>query len=116
MESQLKRKEEMIKKLMEMQSKDPPAAPIVNPQHNLTEVSLAKLKGKEIRREEFDKVSFFHKKSPLGAPRRGGSRFPNEGTTRREIYGGIYGGGSRATDHYGRLFGQGKRTTREGGR
>ncbi|KAL0917228.1 hypothetical protein M5K25_012277 [Dendrobium thyrsiflorum] len=103
MESRLGGMEEMIKKLMEMQSKAPPAVPIANPQHDLTGVPLAESKGKEIEREEFDKSSFFHQEPTPEALRRGGSGFPNDRTAGREFYGGIYGGGGRATDHYGRI-------------
>ncbi|KAH0459214.1 hypothetical protein IEQ34_012028 [Dendrobium chrysotoxum] len=81
MESRLGGMEEMIKRLMGMQSKAPTAFPIANPQHDLTRVPLVEWKGKEIEREEFDKASFFHKEPPLGALRRGRSGFSDERTT-----------------------------------
>ncbi|KAH0434366.1 hypothetical protein IEQ34_026840 [Dendrobium chrysotoxum] len=66
MESRLGGIEKMIKKLMEMQSKAPTAAPIANPQHNLTGVPLTESKGKEIGHEEFDEAIFFHQEPPPG--------------------------------------------------
>ncbi|KAL0905277.1 hypothetical protein M5K25_023685 [Dendrobium thyrsiflorum] len=84
--------EEMMRKLMEMQSKTPPAE-------------------KEIEREEFDKESFKHQKPPPRAPIRDGSGFLDRGTVRSEFCGG--GGG--VDDHYERHFGQGEWITEDGG-
>ncbi|KAL0905627.1 hypothetical protein M5K25_024062 [Dendrobium thyrsiflorum] len=83
--------EEMIKKLIEMQSQAPPTAPITNPHHDLTGGPVAESKGKEIGREEFDEESSFHQDPPPRAPIRGGIGVSEEGTTRRELYDWIYG-------------------------
>ncbi|KAH0465382.1 hypothetical protein IEQ34_005485 [Dendrobium chrysotoxum] len=93
----------MMRKLVKMQSKNPLAVSIANPNQDLTEIPLAKSKGNEIGRKEFDEESFFYQEPPPRAPARGGSEFPDGGTARREFY----GGGSGTSDNYGRHFGQG---------
>ncbi|KAH0467521.1 hypothetical protein IEQ34_004759 [Dendrobium chrysotoxum] len=63
MENRMKRRfgglEEMMRKLMEMQSKTPLAVPITNPNQDLIEIPFVEFKRKEIRGEEFDEKSFF---------------------------------------------------------
>ncbi|KAL0924362.1 hypothetical protein M5K25_005179 [Dendrobium thyrsiflorum] len=90
----------MMRKLVEMRFKIPPTAPIANPNQYLIGIPLTESKRKEIGREEFDKVSSFHQKPPTMAPIKGGSRFTDRGTTRREFY----GWGGRVTNHYMRHF------------
>ncbi|KAH0461164.1 hypothetical protein IEQ34_008739 [Dendrobium chrysotoxum] len=72
MESRFGGLEEMLKKLIEMQSKTPPAVPIANPNHDLIGIPLAKSKGKEIGWEEFYEEISFHQKPPFRALIRGG--------------------------------------------
>ncbi|KAH0455521.1 hypothetical protein IEQ34_015553 [Dendrobium chrysotoxum] len=43
---------EMLRKLMEIQSETPLAVPIAKPNQDLTEIPLAKFKGKEIERSD----------------------------------------------------------------
>ncbi|KAH0467767.1 hypothetical protein IEQ34_002800 [Dendrobium chrysotoxum] len=112
MESRFEGMEEMMRKLIEIQSKTPPAVPIANPHHDLTGILLAESKWKDIGREEFDEESSFHQKSPPRAPIRGGIRVLDGGITGREFY----GGGGRVTNHYERPFGHGQWTIGEGGR
>ncbi|KAH0463750.1 hypothetical protein IEQ34_006536 [Dendrobium chrysotoxum] len=97
MESRFEELEEMMRKLMEMQSKTPQAVPISNPNQDLTVIPMAKSKGKEIGREEFDKESFYHQEPPPRAP----IRDSYGGTARREF---LSRGGGMA-NHYGRHFG-----------
>ncbi|KAH0451642.1 hypothetical protein IEQ34_018941 [Dendrobium chrysotoxum] len=100
MESRFGRLKELMRKLMEMQSKTPLAIPITNPNQDLTRFPLAESKRKEIGQEEFDEESFFHQEPPPRALIRAGSRFLNGGTARRKFY----GGGGEVVDHYGRHF------------
>ncbi|KAH0451994.1 hypothetical protein IEQ34_019293 [Dendrobium chrysotoxum] len=111
MESRFGGSEEILKKLIEMQSKTPPAIPIANPHHDLIEILLAKSKRKEIRRKDFGEKISFHQEPPPIAQIRGGIGFSIGGRAGRKIY----GRGGKVTDHYGRPFGQGEWTTREGG-
>ncbi|KAL0903410.1 hypothetical protein M5K25_027789 [Dendrobium thyrsiflorum] len=50
-------RKEMMRMLIEMQSKTPPTVLIVNPNNDLIRIYLAESKGKEIRREEFEEDS-----------------------------------------------------------
>ncbi|KAH0470131.1 hypothetical protein IEQ34_001689 [Dendrobium chrysotoxum] len=93
--------EEMMRKLMEMRSKIPPTVPIANPNQDLIGIPLAESKRNEIRREEFDEKSSFHQVPPLRAPRRGEIGFLDGEIARKEFYCG--GGG--VVNYYGRLFG-----------
>ncbi|KAL0910135.1 hypothetical protein M5K25_021077 [Dendrobium thyrsiflorum] len=91
MENQLRGMEEIMRKLLDMQSKTLPMVLMVNSNQNLTGILLAGSKGKDIEREEFNKESFFHQEPSLGA----------------SIWGGV-------AEHYGRHFEQGKWLIREG--
>ncbi|KAH0460167.1 hypothetical protein IEQ34_010830 [Dendrobium chrysotoxum] len=104
MENRFRRVEEMLRRLLEMQTKTLLGVPMANPNQNLTEIPLADSKGNEIGQEEFDEGSFFHQEPSLGAPIRGGSIFLDERTTKRKSF----GRGGRAVDHYERHFGQGE--------
>ncbi|KAH0451569.1 hypothetical protein IEQ34_018868 [Dendrobium chrysotoxum] len=103
--------EEMLRRLLEMQTKTSRVVPMANPNQDLIGIPLAESKRKEIRQEEFDEGSFFHQEPPPIAPTRGGSGFLDEGTTKIKSF----GGGGRVADHYERHFGQGKPLIREGG-
>ncbi|KAH0457669.1 hypothetical protein IEQ34_012984 [Dendrobium chrysotoxum] len=96
--------EEMLRRLLEMQTKPSRVVPMANPNQDLTGISLAESKGKEIKQEEFDEGSFFHQEPPPVALIRGGSGFLHEGTTKIKSF----GGGGRAANHYERHFGQEK--------
>ncbi|KAH0450591.1 hypothetical protein IEQ34_021283 [Dendrobium chrysotoxum] len=72
--------EEVLRKLMNMQSKTPPVVPITDPNQDLIGIPLAKSKGKEIGRKGFNEESFFHQEPPPRAPIKGGSGFPEEET------------------------------------
>ncbi|KAH0459130.1 hypothetical protein IEQ34_011944 [Dendrobium chrysotoxum] len=102
--------EEKIRKLLDMQSKTPPAVLMANLNQDLTGIPLAESKGKEIGREEFNDENFFHQEPSPGTPIRGRSGFPNEGTVMREFF----GGDSRMVDHYERHLGQGEWPLEEG--
>ncbi|KAH0455679.1 hypothetical protein IEQ34_015711 [Dendrobium chrysotoxum] len=105
MESRFGGLKEMMRKLMEMQSKTPLAIPIANPNQNLTEIPLAKSKGKDIEREEFNEESFFQKEPPPRATIRGGSKFLDGRIARREVS----GGGVRWPTTMGGISGKGSR-------
>ncbi|KAH0454516.1 hypothetical protein IEQ34_016440 [Dendrobium chrysotoxum] len=77
----------MMRKLLEIQSKTPPAVPMANPNQDLNRIPLAELKGKKIGWEEFNEESFFHQEPPPGSPIRGRSGFSDEGTAMREFFG-----------------------------
>ncbi|KAL0914744.1 hypothetical protein M5K25_015120 [Dendrobium thyrsiflorum] len=64
---------EMMRKLMEMQSKTPLAISIANHNQDLTEIPFVESKGKEIEQEEFNKESFYHQDPPPRALIRGKS-------------------------------------------
>ncbi|KAH0452770.1 hypothetical protein IEQ34_017094 [Dendrobium chrysotoxum] len=74
---------------------------MANVNQDLIGIPLAKSRGKEIERKEFNEKSFFHQDPPLGAPIRGGSGLTNEGTTMRDCF----GKGDKVANHYGRYFG-----------
>ncbi|PKU63333.1 hypothetical protein MA16_Dca013377 [Dendrobium catenatum] len=83
MEGRLGGIEKIIKKLMEMQSQASWAVPITSPHHNLTKGPMAKLKGKEIEREEFDEKSSFHQEPPLRTLIMGGIEVSKGGTAEK---------------------------------
>ncbi|KAH0453436.1 hypothetical protein IEQ34_017760 [Dendrobium chrysotoxum] len=99
----------MMRKLMEMQSKTPSIIPIANPNQNLIRIPLAKSKGKEVGRKEFDEKSSFHQEPPSRASR-GEIGFSDGGTTEREFY----CGGDGVVNHYERFFWRGEWTIGEG--
>ncbi|KAH0461161.1 hypothetical protein IEQ34_008736 [Dendrobium chrysotoxum] len=95
MESRFGGMEEMLRKLIEMQSKTPLTIPIANPHHDVTKIPLDESKEKEIGKEEFNEKSFFHHEPPPRALVRGGIGFPDG-----EIAGIEFcGGGGGVTDH-----------------
>ncbi|KAH0458993.1 hypothetical protein IEQ34_011807 [Dendrobium chrysotoxum] len=104
MKSQFGGSEEMMRKLMEMQSKTLLAILIANPNKYLIEIPLAKSKEKEIEQKKFDEESFFYQEPPHRALIRSIFGFSDGGTTMREFG----GGGDRVTKHYGSHFEQGK--------
>ncbi|KAH0453936.1 hypothetical protein IEQ34_018260 [Dendrobium chrysotoxum] len=71
MESRFGGMKEMMRKLIEIQSKTPPAVSSANPHHDLIEIPLAESKGKKIVLEEFDEENSFHQEPPPRAPIRG---------------------------------------------
>ncbi|KAH0453927.1 hypothetical protein IEQ34_018251 [Dendrobium chrysotoxum] len=108
MESRFGRIQEMLRRLMKLQSKTPSVVPITNPNQDLTGILLAEYKEKEIRRKGYDEESFIHQEPPPRASIKGGSRFPKEEIARRELCGGV-------VNHYGRHFGQEEWPTGDGG-
>ncbi|KAL0928511.1 hypothetical protein M5K25_000395 [Dendrobium thyrsiflorum] len=103
--------EEMLRRLLEMQTKTSLVVPMANLNQDLTGIPLAESKGREIGQEEFDEGSFFHQKTPPMALIRSGSGCLDERTTKMKSF----GGGSRAADHYERHCGQGEPLIGEGG-
>ncbi|KAL0903225.1 hypothetical protein M5K25_027586 [Dendrobium thyrsiflorum] len=103
--------EEMLRRLLEMQTKTSLVVPMANHNQDLTGILLAESTGREIGQEEFDEGSFFHQEPPHIALIRGGSGCLDEGTTKMKSF----GGGSRAVDHNERHCGQGEPLIREGG-
>ncbi|PKU66684.1 hypothetical protein MA16_Dca022504 [Dendrobium catenatum] len=81
--------EKMMRKLMEMRSKTLQAVPITI--QDLTEILLAKSKGKDIRHEKFDEENFFHQEPPFMAPIRRESELLDGGIARKGICGEGYG-------------------------
>ncbi|KAH0450289.1 hypothetical protein IEQ34_020981 [Dendrobium chrysotoxum] len=59
--------EEMLRRLLEMQTKVLLVVPFANLKQDLTGIPLVESKGKEIGQEEFDEGSFFHQEPPPGA-------------------------------------------------
>ncbi|KAL0918098.1 hypothetical protein M5K25_010088 [Dendrobium thyrsiflorum] len=72
--------EEMIRKLVEMQSKTPLTIPTTNLHHDSVEIPLAESKGNEIGREKFDEESSFHQEPPSRVSLRGVIGFLERGT------------------------------------
>ncbi|KAH0455581.1 hypothetical protein IEQ34_015613 [Dendrobium chrysotoxum] len=102
--------EEMMRKLLEMQSKTPPTVPMANPNQELIRIPLVESKRKEIRWEGVRRGEFLSSKATSWGSDKGGSRFLDEGTIRRKFF----GGGGRVADHYGRHFRQGEWAISEG--
>ncbi|PKU59082.1 hypothetical protein MA16_Dca027936 [Dendrobium catenatum] len=63
MESRFRRLEQMMRKLVEMQSKTPLAVLIADPNQDLIRIPLAESKGKEIGREEFEEGRRSHEET-----------------------------------------------------